>query len=282
MPWATAGAAIGGAVLGGAATDYGSRRGASRDYKYYRKTAEYDWQMASDRGLTAQEFYGSPASGGSMGSANTQTLGNQYGLQAKAAADRIQENVQRDKDRAVQERGQDTQKEIAEIQTGSQQRVAGQNIEMQQKRLTFDEKVYRETTLPAAAASINKTVHETKKLVNDIVTSTPKFLRMMKIMTMSADNSLSLATQNMMGIDISDAKQLQSLSPDKKQKLLSALISLKSNASIEFQGVKNTIADWLDLIARSGQKLIEGAKDLGNNGIQGAPGQTRGHLKATQ
>lgn len=53
---------VGEVILGGVVANEGASKGAARDYRYYKKRDQYDWRVAQDRGLTPQEFYGSPAS----------------------------------------------------------------------------------------------------------------------------------------------------------------------------------------------------------------------------
>ena len=55
------GSAVGGAVLGGSIGQKAASSGSKRGFKYYRKQDQYDWDRAVERGLTPQEFYGSPA-----------------------------------------------------------------------------------------------------------------------------------------------------------------------------------------------------------------------------
>lgn len=271
MPVITAAAiGVGGSILGGMmgkkAGRSNAKLGAQLDYERDMKTEASLWQRAEERGLTPQEYYGSGAPGSATGaSGSAQVIGNQQNAMAQQmgqlgqqAALTVSEN----------QKNRDNAKEIAAIQAGAQKYGTDKQFEVAMGRLHLDTRQYLEIQIPQAAANINKTEHETMRLVNEIATSDPKFVKAMKIMTMGSDNSYGLAIQKMLGIDISDDKQMQSLSADQRSKLLAGLLSGGSTAAKELAGFSGSIEQWLDTMVQGGNALYQGAKDALTPGIQ--------------
>ena len=262
MAWAAIGGAIGGAVLGSVTGERAAKHGASIDKRSKLRTEEALWGRAQERGLTPQEYYGSSAPGGAMGASGAgQVLGNSMNQQSAAMSQAAQQTSENEKDRV-------NAKEIAQIQAGTQTRgqditagttQRGQDItaNTQSNILNFQKKNYLQIQVPQAAANLNKTTQEVNKIINEVATSTPKFIKMLKVMTMGSDNSYGLAIQNMLGIDISDPKQMESLSPDMRRKLLAGLLSGSSTAAKELSGITGSISQWIDTMAASGGKIID-------------------------
>lgn len=245
------GAQIGGALLGGIASDIGASRGASRDIAGQKEMFDYRIQQGLDHGMTPYEMFTGGAAGAGGGSTGqSQTLGNAWSQSAQQLAGMQQETREREKDRSTQlaqtAMQTEAQKDVAKL--NNETTVRGQDISAQQfqEQLKFSMRQYEETTLPAAAAALGKTEQETAKLINEVSTSTPQFLRMMKIMTMGLDNTIGLAIQNELGIDVSDVNQMKSLPPEKRRKLFAGLLQAKSRLATEAAGVSTTAMQWLD------------------------------------
>lgn len=255
MPFAAIGGAIGGQILGSMAGNYAARSGAGIDRGSKLKHEAALWGRAQERGITAQEYYGSPAPGGPTGSSGAaQVMGNSQNAMAAELGKQQQQSSENQKDR-------DNQKEIAQIQAGTQTRGQDITAGTASNILDFQKANYLQTTLPQAAKNLQKSEQEVLKLINEVATSNPKFIKMLKIMTMGSDNSYGLAIQNMLGIDISDPKQMQSLSADMRRKLLAGLLSGGSTAAKELAGFAGSIEQWLDTMAQGGASLIKSAKD---------------------
>jgi hypothetical protein len=230
-----------------------ARKGASIDNKSYQQRDQYDWQMAKDRGLTPQEFYGSSASGGSSTSGSGAVLGN-----ASTNAN-IADKISRQEDRKIQERAQDTQLAAAKISadasiksseisaganryssdksyssstysTNINKAIADQNFSLQSKS-------FKQVTLPAAAANLKKTEQETQVIINNVVTSTDKFKRSQLLLSMGVDNSVNTMLQKRFGVDITSQKQMQNLSEDQFRNVLAVFMAAGSHVNRELQGL---------------------------------------------
>lgn len=295
-------ATIGTAFVGSVTNRGGSRAdiryGHSSDNRYALAKESELYDRARDRGLTPQEYYGSSAPGVSGPSGAASVLGNsrtQRDIQRQqsitAAGQAAADRQNRLDTTNIQAR---TQIETAKIQAGTQTR--GQDITegVQQRGQDITEKIgmgnlhlntekYLKIQIPQAAANLKKTTQEVNKIINEVATSTPKFLKMIKIMTMGSDNSYGLAIQNMLGIDISNVKQMQSLPVDTRRKLLAGLLSGSSNAAKEFAGFSGNIDQWLDTIAMGISKSIDAVSDTFKPGIEPAnPTLGRRSRKNTQ
>ena len=133
------GGTIGSAVLGGVGSFIGDsinpseqaapidpeiiRLGHRLDDRSHINRAQFDWRKAKDRGLTPQEFYGSPAAGGSAASGGGATLGNSAAAANIQNSKIHQDDKQRTLDRNVElqktKMQTDAQLKTAEISAGS-------------------------------------------------------------------------------------------------------------------------------------------------------------------
>ena len=238
--------AIGGAVLG----DWAARRGASRDMRNQQRMYDYRINQGLAHGMTPYEMFtggAGGAGGGTTGSAAV--LGNQYSQAAQMFAAQNQQSRENSLDRltslAQTEMQTTAQRDVAELNNSTTQR--GQDISADQfnRQLEFDVRQYEEIVIPQAAAVLSKTEEETNKLINEVATSEPKFVRMLKIMTMGIDNTIGLAVQNSLGVDVSDPEQVQKLSPQKRKQLITGLMLAKSRLAAEAAGVAQTAEEWL-------------------------------------
>ena len=127
------------------------RLGYNEERRSWRKMQRFEWQQAQKRGLTAQEFYGSPVPGGSPGGSGAQTLGNAASQGEIAAQGRAATAFNAGADRAVALSQQETQKEVATINAEAQMYSAdraagvqtrGQDIqkEIADRTFSIDEK----------------------------------------------------------------------------------------------------------------------------------------------
>lgn len=250
MVWeAVAGATVG-AILGGASDRSNAKKSSELNYEQHKLIDKYDWKQAKKRGITPVEFYGSPAASTSGDSGASVTLGNQASKFADIGQTMAMQFKENEKDRDSNER-------IAAIQAGASEYATDKTYEANIKRLRFDKEMYYNTTVPQAAANIGKTIQETNKLVNEVATSDPKFQRFMKIMTMGIDNTIGLAIQTSLGVDVSDPKQMKNLPLEKKKQLMAGLLSAKSNLAAEMSGASQSVGSWLDSLANAMQKGVD-------------------------
>lgn len=267
------------------------RHGHRLDNRYFLQRHDAMYARAEARGLTPQEFYGSPAAGGSGPSGGAQTLGN-MAASANASSKALMGQVLGAHEQAkTQKRGQDIQaktqenvaniqkqsaENVAKIQAGAQRRGQDLTYDIGLRNFKLSEEQYYNVNLPQAQENIRKTQRETEKLINEVATSKPQFVKLMKIMTMSAPNSLNFAIQRMAGIDISDDDQLKRLSKEKRRKLIAALLAVNSNAAAELHGVNYSIDAWLDSMAESAQSIWDGVPSLLGDGIEKTTGKRSG------
>lgn len=222
----------------------GAILGSKVDDHSYRSRSEYDWNMAQSRGLTPQEFYGSPAAGGSAGVAGS-SLGNSLSSQAMARRQLGFQASENEKDRQ-------NKKDIAEIQAGATRYSSDQSsgasrysTQIQQliagNRLKFDEQVYKTISLPGAQAELNLTKKQTEKVVNEIATTDPKFLKAMKLLSMGTENMVATMVANSSGIDVTDPKQLMKLTERERSTLLATMIAAGGHTRKEMEGLMELV-----------------------------------------
>jgi hypothetical protein len=271
-------------------------RGLRWEHDYYKGRAEYDWRKAQKRGLTPQEFYGSPAAGQTPQSGATQTLGN-------AAS---QENITRQQigaDVGMQMAQLGNQVDIAEIGADAQKYSADQNLKAAEissgrhlegtkyaadkafegimEKIQFDEMVFKKVTLPQAAKVLRKTEQEIQKLINDVATSDPAFVRMLKLMTMGPDNVLSLVMSS--GVtDISDPEQLKALDHKQRAVLIEGMMAINSRVGKELAGAQWSANKWLDSVANALEKAIIQGVNAGKPGIRSSGAPPKDHTPKKQ
>ena len=253
---AGASAAVG-SVLGGGWSRTRARRALHLEHDYYRKRDNYDWRKAENRGLTPQEFYGSPAAGGSPQSGAMQTLG--HATQDKIAARQMASDAgQREADRQTDLQKTQMQTDAmlgaakiaagatttsATISADAQQKVAELKATVEREKLALQSRQFQEIALPTAAAVIDKTTQETKLLVEQTATSTPKFQKFMKFLSMGVENTLMSFIAGQFGINPTDPKQVQAMSEQERVKFITTVLALGSSTRKEAEGVKSLAKD---------------------------------------
>lgn len=251
------------------------------DNQSYKKRDQYDWKRAQQRGLTPQEFYGSPASGGSSTSGSGATLGNQ------AADIEMQEASLQQQNRlattnsiinaGVQLRGQDVDLEKAKIGAQATQDAAstsaGATVESarissetqkaiadQNYKLAYQK--FMEVELPKFKQEMKISEKEYDKLVNEIATSDPEFQKYMKKLSMGVDNMVVEYFQAIYEFDITKPDQVRALPEWKRKKFLDEVMAFQSTALKEFRGLDLGVTDAL---SDFGQGVTQGIEGLGNS-----------------
>lgn len=243
------------------------RAGHRADNRYFKQRMlwqtpyedRFHWNKARKRGLTPQEYYGSGApgysspSGPSGGAAVLGNMVSSANASSKAlvssaiqgAADRATELKKTEMQTEAQKYVADTQARTAtgnvEKQTSTQMKIAEMENAIKDRKVTLDEKSYNRVTLPQAAATLQKTKQETKKLINEVATTTPAFLRSMKLLSMGPDNTIQTALLNGLKIDITNKEQMAKLSTEEFGRLMSILFAAGSGVTKNVHGVAGLV-----------------------------------------
>jgi hypothetical protein len=281
-----AGASVVDAVLGNdpiGEAENAVQHGAGVDVDTFKRIHKFKYKFGRRKGMTPTELLGNGGGmSGTAGGAATSTLGNQ------AAASEMQQNQLRmtlGTELAKTRMQTDAQRDIAEMQAGVTRR--GQDItqSIEDKKLLFKVREFEEVTLPQAAETLKLTEQQTLKQINDVATSTPEFLRAMKLLTMSAENLLATFLINGQPYDITDPKALAKMSHEERSALLTTMVGVTSHTYREATGIqekgKDTFRRYLDMLEdrnkRSGVKTSAVPDfDEGLEGIEKlTPGQRR-------
>ena len=235
--------------------------GHALDQKHYFEREAELWKRGQERGLTPQEYYGSPAPGvgGPSGAANV--LGN-MATQTGVARSQIMAQLGNQMGQmALQKRGQDIDLEKTKIMAGAQKESAGisadatvYSAEIQkqiaQNRLKFDDRTYRNISLPGAQLNMQKTRKETENIINNIATSHPKFVKAMKLLSMGPENMAASMVVNAAGIDITSPESMQKVPEKKRRDVLAAMLAAGSVTRKETEGI-------IELITGKGGSVAE-------------------------
>lgn len=244
-------------------------------YSLQKEQSLYDRAMA--RGLTPQEYYGSPAPGAPGVSGGAQVLGNTANQNQIAMAQLFSEQAGKEADRQVLRRGQDTQKEIAQISAGAttgaaqissdaNERIATIVNELGKKQLELKSRELEEYLLQKLKNETELNVAMVEKTLNE-AKFTPEFKKEITKMSMGVSNSVNLMLQKRFGVDVSDQAEMQSLSDSEMKNMLRVFMAADSNLYSEIAGL---------LGAASGEDEftldpIRGKKVVGNGKAPGGP-----------
>lgn len=229
--------------------------GAGLDLQNQKDIFDYRINRGLEHGMTPYEMFMGPAAGGGGGTSNLgATLGNAASQQEIASKQRNQEITQRALDRATtlqQTKMQtDAQVKTAEISAGASIQNTQTQTRTQQlianNQLSLNQKTYENVTLPEAAARINKTEAETKKLLNEVATSTPDFVKFMKMLSMGVDNTLSAFVQNMDGYNLVDPESVKKIPVHKRAEILSLMLAIQSGTLKNVKGLENLGNEVID------------------------------------
>ena len=250
--------------------------GNALDLQNQKDMFDYRISYGKALGMTNYEMMMGPAAGAGGGTTGSgQTLGNSASAvnQAKMQADTatrenranraagiIQTAMQTDAQKYAADRAAGATIGSAEISAGVQQ---ARNV-IEQGKLDLASREFEQATLPAAQENLRLTEQQVKKATNDVATSTPEFLRAMKILTMSAENLIATIMVNGQPVDVTDPKQLSKLSVSERAKLLTAMIGASSHTYRESTGIQakgSEVLDvWLDQLSKKPVQYESGAK----------------------
>lgn len=289
-----------GSILGGAVVDGfvgnlfggGRRSGMSTSDKQFQldmvrlgnredlrnQNLAYDHRLTrmKEYGLTPTEMFGSPASGSGGGTSGTgSTLGNMASQQAMQASQQRQERNQQMRqlaatlstDLAKTKMQTDTQKEVAELQTGATTRGQDINMKIAQNVLELDRDKL-DLEVKKANSLIGMQDQKTAKLINEVATSDPKFQLFMKQLSMGKENLLVELTMQHEGINIQG--DFKNLPKEKRQAIINRLIALSSTVYQEGSGVKAVAEQAVEASKRTTEALktiIEALAEMAGNKI---------------
>lgn len=259
---------IGQTALAGNQAESQIKLGNQLDMQNQKEMFDYRIQQGMAAGMTPYEMYMGPAAGAGGGTSGSgATLGNQP-MQAAQANIQQQTALQQQetelKKTAMQteatkyaaDKAAEAQTGVAQMQTETQKLIAA-------NQLQFNEKTYLNVTLPEASAKIGKTEAETDKLLNEVVTSTPEFVKFMKMLSMGVDNTLSAFLQNMDGYNLVDPGSVAKIPEHKRKEILAMLLAIQSGTLKNVEGLKKVGGDIMDAaqIPTMGVRDIKGAND---------------------
>jgi hypothetical protein len=216
--------------------------GNELDMANQKEMFDYRIQQGIDSGLTPFEMFLGPAGGaggGTTGSGNT--LGNQPAQLAanatQAANARMQAQTQLGTAMIQANAQRDVAKTQAEATTGAATITSDVQKSIAEARLGFDNKVFRESTLPQASANIGLTKQQTLKVANEVITSSPKFVKMLTLMKMGSENILATMVAHGLPIDITNENQVKNMTEEQREEVMTAILSLLSQTRKETEGL---------------------------------------------
>lgn len=242
--------------------------GNKADLANQKAMFDYRIDQGLDYGMTPYEMFMGPAAGAGGGTSGSgQTLGNAASSAGNTRANlEYQDQVtqrENNADRAVQlaqtKMQTDAQRDVAKTQAGATEYGADLNYQAAMQRLTFDQEVYSTTNLPQAAATLRLTEKQTEKVINEIATSEPDFVRFIKLMTMGVDNMTAMVAGSEFG-DLSNPKTLLNMSPEKRKKAIAAMLSAKSQINTEIAGATEGFG-------RTVESILQGMYDILRKGM---------------
>ena len=204
---------------------------------------DYRINKGLEHGMTPYEMFSGPAAsagGGTTGSGNV--LGNPASQLAQQQMKIKQETNERAKDRETEltkvQMQTEASKQIAGVQADTTKRGQDLTYEVQQGNLQINQDTYRNITLPKAAQMLKKSVAETDKLLNEVATTRPVFIKFMKMLSMGVDNTLSAYLQNMYGYNLVDPKDVARIPQGQRKQILSTLLGIQSGTLKNIEGLK--------------------------------------------
>ncbi len=243
------------------------RMGHEEDTKSFKDRAQYSWDQAKERGLTPQEFYGSSAAGGSSSSGGAQVLGNSQDKANQINQQQHQETKERNKDRMTQLKVAQIGAGNVQLQTDTTKRGQDFTYDIQQKNYQLAQQKLQQIELPKLKAELKISSQQFKQMTNQIATSTPKFMLYMKKLSMGVDNMMVEFLQHSFGIDITDPKSVQGMSPSRRAAFINATAAINSSVFKEAAGIGKITTDTLTNVFGQSKK----PDDYKHGSVHGSP-----------
>lgn len=204
--------------------------------KLDRESSQDQYGFLRSQGLTPQEIVGGSMPGQAGSSGNV--LGNNYSAQVLQAKQQSYDHLQRQLDRQVAMRGQDTSMQNARTSAGAAIYASDNSRRTATERISLDRDRFRNIDLPVG--------------LNRILTTTPEWERTRIMAQMGVDNILGTAIANEFGVDPFDKESLSRLSQSEFREMVRRIYGYQSNVFGETAGASTVI----------GEGASEGAKDL--------------------
>jgi len=248
MPIDPVAGAIGGQFLGTALGGYSARQGAKIDTRAKLGQESQLYDRAMDRGLTPQEYYGSPAPGNPSSSGAGQIIGNQANAMSAQLTQATIQSKEREKDRQ-------NAKEIAGIQAGVQTAGQENQAQIEANKLALQKQQFTQIALKESAAKLKINEQELKAAVNNVTTSSPKWHLMLKNLSMGPDNMWVQSYIEHTGINpITDPEAFRKLPKSEREKFLLGFLAYASHTNKEAAGIISLLG--LDKVDHQGAPLL--------------------------
>ena len=271
------GGSLGGAIDANQADPRGdTKKGLEYENEAYLAREKALWKRGQRRGLTPQEYYGSPAPGVGGPSAVGVALGNQANarqMQARSTGVQAFENaLNRKTQLGIAKIQADAQVKSAETSAGATKGAANIQAEAQKfiaaNRLKLDEKTYQ-MNMQLAASKMKIEKQQLEKLVNETATSDPQFVKMMKQLSMGVENMLTEYFQRHHGISLYDPESFTNLEEAKRKQLLTAMIAMRANLMSEWSFVQAESASAWEKVKMMLDNIALLAGDFIGKGVPG-------------
>lgn len=221
-----------GGVVGSVFGNRSARSGAKIDTREKLRQESELYSRAEERGLTPQEYYGSPAPGNPSSSGAGQVIGNQT---SKMMSDAMSTQLQISEN----EKNRQNAKDIANIQAGTATRGQDITASVAREKIALEIRKHEEIGLKKSAADLRISAVDLKQRLNKLVTDSPGFLREMKRLGMGTENMYVETVLRDAGI--TDFAQIPAMSPSARQKLMARMLAgssaiAKNMAALQDQG----------------------------------------------
>jgi hypothetical protein len=252
------------------------RLGNSLDMQNQKEMFDYRIDAGLEAGMTPYEMFMGPAAGAGGGTTGS---GAVLGNSAQQLGKQMMQNKQQQQmvktqivaDLAKTKMQTDSQKEVAEIQAGASRYGTDVKAATDAARLALDKETYVNTIAPKAAAELGLTVQQTLKAVNEVATSEPKFLKMMKVATMSSENILATLTALGLPFDVLNPEDARKLTPKQREEVTRQILGILSHTRKEAEGLKAIFQDAVERLREppgmspvmgNGDSRIDGANKI--------------------
>ena len=235
----TAFGGIPGAVVGGVLGNEFARQGAGIGTRQSLGYEAEMWKRAQDRGLTPQEYYGSPAPGASPNAGGGQVIGNQ-------AAQLSSQSMQLAQQASENQKNRDNALEIARIQSGDKRYGHDIQAEIAANILSLDREKWQQMQ-KQVAMDLKISEQKLKQEINNVVTSAPEFVMRKISLQMGPDNEWVQAYKAHHGIDpINNPEDFKKMSHQERADFLMGFIAYKSHFMKEASGLADLLFGSLE------------------------------------
>jgi len=216
--------------------------GGALDSYFANKNLSDKYSFLEGKGLTPQEIAGSGLSA-QGGPGAGQVLGNQAAEQARQLRQQRYDEKQRNLDRAVALRGQDTSLQNTQI-------AAGANV--QSSAIAAGANRYSSDNSRAVAEMNNALARDTYENVTlpdalrKSVTEAPAWKRLQILAGMGVDNMIGTAIGNKYGLDPMDPDALSRMSDSQFRKMVTEIYGIQSRIFGETAGAATVIGNGVN------------------------------------